>query len=107
MVDFPARDWLVASEVGNLLQTAVSDAGKIREVLAKARELKGLSPAEVAVLCQISTPDLAQSSTYTLTCGSQTVEIPLTGIITSNGQSGMGGPGQGGQSQPQGGQKPQ
>ena len=60
MVDFPARDWLVASEVGNLLQTAVSDAGKIREVLAKARELKGLSPAEVAVLCQISTPDLAE-----------------------------------------------
>jgi uncharacterized membrane protein len=55
----------------------------------------------------ISTPDLAQSSTYTLTCGSQTVEIPLTGIVTSNGQTGMGGPGQGGQGQPQGGQKPQ
>lgn len=55
----------------------------------------------------ISTPDLAQGSTYTLTCGSQTVDIPLTGIVTSNGQTGMGGPGQGGQSPPQGGQKPQ
>ncbi|MDD3305950.1 MAG: carbohydrate-binding domain-containing protein [Acetobacterium sp.] len=55
----------------------------------------------------ISSPDLAQSSTYTLTCGSQNVEIPLTGIVTSNGQTGMGGPGQGGQGQPQGGQKPQ
>lgn len=45
----------------------------------------------------ISTPDLAQGSTYTLTCGSQTVEIPLTGMVTSNGQTGQGGPGQGGQ----------
>ncbi|WP_303869781.1 carbohydrate-binding domain-containing protein [Acetobacterium wieringae] len=55
----------------------------------------------------ISSPDLAQGSTYTLTCGSQTVEIPLTGVVISNGQTGMGEPGQGGQSQPgQSGQRP-
>lgn len=58
--DRPVKEWLVASEVGDLLQTAVSDSARIREVLAKARELKGLSPAEVAVLCQIETPDLAE-----------------------------------------------
>ncbi|SDG86466.1 iron-only hydrogenase maturation protein HydG [Propionivibrio dicarboxylicus] len=61
MKEFPARDWLVASEVGNLLQTAKCDEGKIREVLAKARELKGLDAADVAALCQIGSPDLAEA----------------------------------------------
>ncbi|WP_245715463.1 [FeFe] hydrogenase H-cluster radical SAM maturase HydG [Propionivibrio dicarboxylicus] len=51
----------MASEVGNLLQTAKCDEGKIREVLAKARELKGLDAADVAALCQIGSPDLAEA----------------------------------------------
>lgn len=54
----------------------------------------------------ISTPDLEQGSTYTLTCGSQIVEIPLIGVVTSNGQTGMGGPGQGGRPD-HGGEQPQ
>ena len=58
--DFPTRDWLVESEVGNLLHSAVRDDAKIREVLAKARELKGLNMADVATLCQIGTPELAE-----------------------------------------------
>ena len=60
MADRPVVEWLVASEVGDLLHSALVDHARIREVLAKARELKGLSPAEVAVLCQIDTPDLAE-----------------------------------------------
>ena len=35
-----------------------SDAGHIREVLAKARELKGLDPDDIAALMPISDPDL-------------------------------------------------
>lgn len=61
MKEFPARDWLVASEVGNLLQTAKCDEGKVREVLAKARELKGLDASDVAALCQMDSPDLAEA----------------------------------------------
>ena len=60
MADRPVSEWLVANEVGDLLHSAVRDDGRIREVLAKARELKGLNPSEVAMLCQIGTPDLAE-----------------------------------------------
>ena len=42
----------------------------------------------------ISSQDLKQGATYTLTCGSQTADIELTSIATSNGNTGrgMGGP---------------
>ena len=36
------------------------DTERVREVLAKARELKGLAMDEVATLCGIATPDLAE-----------------------------------------------
>ena len=53
----------------------------------------------------ISSPDLANGVTYTLTCGDQTADITLSSIVTSNGQSGMGGqPGQGGMPNGQGNQ---
>ena len=41
-----------------LEQTRQCDSVRVREVLAKARELKGLSPDEVAVLMAINTPEL-------------------------------------------------
>jgi hypothetical protein len=44
----------------------------------------------------ISTPDLTQGETYTLTCGDQTADITLDTVATSNGQQGMGFPGMGG-----------
>jgi len=41
----------------------------------------------------ISTPDMTNDATYTLTCGSQTADITLSSVVTSNGQTGMGGMG--------------
>ncbi len=41
----------------------------------------------------ISTPDLKKDATYTLTSGDQTADITLSSIVTSNGQQGMGRPG--------------
>ena len=39
----------------------------------------------------ISTPELKKDAVYNLTCGEQTAEITLSSVVTSNGQSGMGG----------------
>ena len=33
MADLPTRDWLVESEVGDLLHSAVEDKARIREIL--------------------------------------------------------------------------
>jgi len=44
----------------------------------------------------ISTPELAKDAVYTLTCGDQTADITLASVVTSNGQTGMGGFGDGG-----------
>ena len=56
MSQYQINDWLRAGEVDDLLRSAVRDDGKIRDVLNKARELKGLNLAEVATLCQIAAP---------------------------------------------------
>lgn len=50
-------DWLRAAEVEALLAPGPADRGRIAEILAKARELKGLSREEVASLCRIDAPD--------------------------------------------------
>lgn len=60
MRDYRVNSWLNASEVDAVLQSAVPDEGKIREVLHKARELKGLSMDDVAALCHIVTPSLTE-----------------------------------------------
>ena len=44
----------------------------------------------------ISTPDLEKGATYTLTSGSQTADMELTAMVTSNGATGMGMGGPGG-----------
>ena len=41
-----------------LAATATADAARVREILNKAREMRGLDAAEVAVLCGISDPEL-------------------------------------------------
>ncbi len=43
----------------------------------------------------ISSPELKEGETYTLTCGSQTAEVTLSSIVTSNGQQGNKMPGNG------------
>lgn len=57
MTDYRTKDWLAAGEVEDVLRSAIRDDGKIRQVLQKARELKGLNMAEVATLCHITTPE--------------------------------------------------
>ena len=52
--------WLRPDEAEAVLLTASCDAGRVREILVKGRELKGLAMEEVAVLCSIATPDLAE-----------------------------------------------
>jgi len=56
MSEYLSDDWLRAGEADDLLHGAVRDDGKIRDVLDKARELKGLNLEEVATLCQIAAP---------------------------------------------------
>jgi len=60
MADYRSNDWLAASEVENVLRTSAPDDGKIREVLQKSRELKGLNMADVATLCHIATPEQSE-----------------------------------------------
>ena len=57
MSDYRNNDWLDASEVEAVLHASVPDDGRIREVLQKSRELKGLSMADVATLCHVATPE--------------------------------------------------
>ena len=78
------------------LTTACAAGTEIKLTDASGNTIASFTPDKTYQSVVISTPDLAQGSTYTLTCGSQTVDIPLTAVVTSNGQTGMGGPGQGG-----------
>lgn len=102
-----AQSFSETSTQASLLYNLTSSCAAGTEIKltdASGKTVVSYTPDKTYQSVVISTPDLAQGSTYTLICGSQTVEIPLTGMVTSNGQTGMGGPGQG---QPQGGQKPQ
>ncbi|URN84553.1 carbohydrate-binding domain-containing protein [Acetobacterium wieringae] len=102
-----AQSFSETSTQASLLYNLTSSCAAGTEIKltdASGKTVVSYTPDKTYQSVVISTPDLVQGSTYTLICGSQTVEIPLTGMVTSNGQTGMGGPGQG---QPQGGQKPQ
>ena len=57
MTQQQTSDWLNAGTVDDILHSAVRDDGRIREVLQKARELKGLDMADVAALCHIAAPE--------------------------------------------------
>ena len=57
MTQQQTSEWLNAGAVDAILHGAVRDDGRIRAVLQKARELKGLDMADVAALCQISAPE--------------------------------------------------
>ena len=54
------HDWLKPELAESVLRGMRCDTERVREVLAKARELKGLAMDEVATLCGIATPDLAE-----------------------------------------------
>ncbi|MDO5536829.1 MAG: [FeFe] hydrogenase H-cluster radical SAM maturase HydG [Desulfovibrionaceae bacterium] len=53
--------WLDAGKIETLLAgTRTEDGPKVREILARARELKGLGLEDVAVLMNITSPDLVE-----------------------------------------------
>lgn len=82
--------------------TSACEAGtEIKLTDASGNMIASYAPDKTYQSVVISSPELEQGSTYTLTCGSQTVDIPLTAVVTSNGQTGMGAPGQGGGMKPQ------
>lgn len=56
---FSAQDKIIKeSEITSLLHAPSSDSSLVREILAKARELKGLSVADIPPLTRISDPEL-------------------------------------------------
>jgi hypothetical protein len=104
-----AQSFSESSTQASLLYNLTSSCAAGTEIKltdASGKTVVSFTPDKTYQSVVISSPDLVQGSTYTLTCGSQTVEITLTAMVTSNGQTGMGGPGQGG-SPGQGGTKPQ
>lgn len=57
MSEYRTDDWLDNGTVDQVLQAARQDDGRIREVLDKARDLKGLNMADVAALCHSNGPE--------------------------------------------------
>lgn len=68
-----------------------STTGQIELTDASGNVIASFTPDKTYQSVIISTSDLADSETYTLTAGSQSAQITLSGIVTSNGQTGMGG----------------
>lgn len=76
--------------------TSVCEAGtEITLTDAEGKKIASFTPKKLYQSVVISTPELVSGKTYTLTCGDQTAEITLSSVVTSNGQSQMGGPGMG------------
>ena len=76
------------------LTTTCEGGTEITLTNANGKVIVSYTPEKNYQSIVISTPELVQGQTYTLTCGSQTTAIELTSIVTSNGQTGMGDPGQ-------------
>lgn len=53
---------------------------------ASGKEIISYTPKKSYQSVLISSPDMAQGETYTLTCGTQTAEITLSSVFTTNGQ---------------------
>ncbi len=54
------EDFINDLEIEKLISDAKEDKFLIREILAKSRELKGLSPKDAAALCAVNSPDLLE-----------------------------------------------
>lgn len=64
--------------------------------------LASYTPAKAYNSVVVSSPELKEGETYTLSAGSQSESLTLSSVVTSNGSGGMGGPMGGGR----GGQQP-
>ncbi|WKY46573.1 carbohydrate-binding domain-containing protein [Eubacteriaceae bacterium ES3] len=74
-----------------LYNFASSTTGEIKLTDSSGNVLASFTPDKTYQSVVISTPELSDGQTYTLSAGSQSAEITLSGIVTSNGQTGMGG----------------
>ncbi|OPY12399.1 MAG: 2-iminoacetate synthase [Syntrophus sp. PtaB.Bin001] len=60
------KDFIRDTEIEDLLQKAESpDRKQVLDIIEKAKELKGLTPAETAVLLQVDNPELIQAISET------------------------------------------
>ena len=70
----------------NLSSSATADT-TVNLTNSTGKEILRYTPSKQYQSIVISSPELVQGETYTLTCGDQTAQITLTSITTSNGQS--------------------
>lgn len=75
----------------NNLTSAIAAGSTIKLSDADGKEIISYTPAKQYQSVVISTPELKNGETYTLTCGDQTSDITLSSIVTNIGQTGMMG----------------
>lgn len=75
------------------LTSACAGGSKISLADTEGNVIISFTPDKQYQSVVISTPDLENGATYTLTCGDQTADITLSSVVTSVGQAGMMGGG--------------
>jgi hypothetical protein len=73
--------------------TTVEAGMEVKLTDQEGKVVANYTPNKLYQSVVISTPELTKDETYTLTAGSQTADITLSSIVTSNGQQGMMGQG--------------
>lgn len=100
-----AQSFSNTSTQASILYNLTAKAAAGTEVSLKdsnGKVLVSFTPEKAYQSVVISTPEMSVGSTYTLTAGSQTVEIEQTAMVTSNGNT-QGSPGG---TRPDGGNRP-
>ena len=85
----------------NNFTTACTSGTEVTLTDASGNIIVSYTPVKTYQSVVISAPALQKGTTYTLTCGSQTTDITLTSVTTSNGQATGMGDGQNGGTRPQ------
>jgi len=91
-----AQSFSTTSTQASILYNLTSKTAAGTEVSLKdasGKVLVSYTPEKAYQSVVISTPAMSVGSSYTLTAGSQTIAIEQTTIVTSNGNTGTGGPG--------------
>ncbi len=79
-----------SSQCSIMYNVAQGQSGEISLKDSNGNVIASYTPSKQYGNIVISSPELTQGETYTLTAGSETYEITLSGIVTSNTFGGMG-----------------
>ena len=85
-----------SSQASAIVYLDSSTTGEIVLTDADGNEIASFTPDKEYSCVVVSSPEMEEGETFTLTCGSQTTELELTGAVTSSGSgssAGMGGMG--------------